>query len=124
VLWYEDLMERPGDKMDEIWRFLELESVSPAEPLLSHNTQYIARWNELSHKALRGTHLNWIKRRFEARVAAFGYSLIKPKLSSHRFPVDVASFGQPPSRFSRSWAAAMACWVRFRLGGLRALNVG
>jgi hypothetical protein len=122
VLWYEDLAARPQATLDRIWRFLGLESAPLAEPLRSHNARYLAQWEKLGRSPWGGAYLAAIRRRFETRVAAFGYSLDDPGYLDTR-PLDPLRTAAPrASLFSRAWGVAGTAWERAYRGPWQALK--
>jgi hypothetical protein len=122
VLWYEDLVARPRETLDQVWRFLGLDSVTLAEPIRSHNDQYFYQWDQLVQSTWGKLVLGAIRRRFEARVNTFGYSLVDTGFLAHRPLVAETDVLLRPSVFSRAWSVGGAAWERVNRGPLQALR--
>ena len=122
VLWYEDLVTRPQNTLDAIWRFLGLASVPMAEPIRSHNDQYFCQWDRLGRTLWGRAYLGAIHRRFEARANTFGYSLVDTGFWDNR-PLAAGTDVLPrPSLLSRTWSVGGAAWERVNRGPLQALR--
>ncbi|HMJ01856.1 MAG TPA: sulfotransferase [Conexibacter sp.] len=79
VTHYEQLVE-DDDELVRLQRFLGLEPAPLGEPTRQGlNEAYFAQWDRLTASAPRALYRAAIVRRFEARVARFGYSLRHPR---------------------------------------------
>jgi Sulfotransferase domain len=79
VVRYEDLVREPAEALRRVHEFIGVEPAAPAERLdPGPNRRYLARWDERRRRAPRNAYLAWVTRRYERRVARFGYSLADP----------------------------------------------
>jgi hypothetical protein len=79
VLRYEDLVREPAATLDDVFRFLELEPVPPAEAVVAgSNAEYYRRWRDLKRDPRMRAYLTLTELRYERRVRRFGYSLLRP----------------------------------------------
>jgi hypothetical protein len=79
VLRYEDLVGEPGATLDAVFRFLELEPVTPGEAIAGgSNEEYYERWRALKRDPRMHAYLTYTELRYERRVRRFGYSLRRP----------------------------------------------
>jgi hypothetical protein len=116
VLWYEDMVARPEAVLGEVWHAFGLDSVPLSETIHSHNGPYLAQWARLGRSVWGRVYQDWICRRFEARVGAFGYSLADPSLLDPS-PLSAPRCDAPrASLLSRAWAGGVAAWERTRRG--------
>jgi hypothetical protein len=122
VLRYEDFTARPQATLDEIWRFVGLESVPLAEPVRSHNAPYLEQWETLGRSPWGSAYQAAIRRRFGTRVAAFGYRLDDPEALATG-PLGAAGADLPgASLVSRAWGVAGTAWERVSRGPWQALK--
>jgi hypothetical protein len=122
VLWYEDLVARPQATLDDVWRFLGLPSAPLSEPVRSHNEGYFAQWERLRRSAWGKAYLNGMCRRFEARVAPFGYSLLDPSSLDHTPLSPKKDASARISLLSRVWGGGGTVWERVNRGPLQTVR--
>ena len=79
VLHYEDFVDRPQGELHGLQEFLGLEPADLARVVRpSINERYWDKWMERRANALTRPYADWVIRKFEERVRAFGYSLYAP----------------------------------------------
>lgn len=74
---YEDFVAHPAALLDEVWRFLDVAPLPhiQQEVRTNINEKYFARWQALERGLLSRFYVRVMIKQFEARAAAFGYSL-------------------------------------------------
>lgn len=79
VLNYEQLVGDPAAVLEEIFAFLEVEPIPPCEPVDTEaNEKYFRRWKELKRDPRMRAFLDLVALKYERRVRAYGYSLLRP----------------------------------------------
>jgi hypothetical protein len=78
VLKYEDFVRRPQSMMDDIYRFIGLESVAFDQAVHADvNGKYLQRWRESLPKLYEEEGAQaYVEHLVEERVSRFGYSMI------------------------------------------------
>lgn len=84
VVRYEELVTDPGAELAKVFDFLGLDPHSESWPVsTSLNARYVSRWRgsrAVGYIPLKKTlYLRRIERRFESRLAPYGYSLAEPE---------------------------------------------
>lgn len=77
VIRYEDFVRHPARTLENIWRFIGIESFSTKRTIRTGiNDKYFDHWHRLRNKDLiRKLYAKYIIFRYEKRVQKFGYSL-------------------------------------------------
>jgi hypothetical protein len=85
LLRYEDLMEEGTIELMRLQKFIGVNLHPQDLPLREGlNDEYLARWNSMKGSLSKSLYQHLIVRRFEARVAHFGYSLRNPEQMASR----------------------------------------
>jgi hypothetical protein len=80
IVRYEQLVSDPLAELARIQAFCELEPVPPRAAISPGiDRHYFDRWHDRRRDPLRGVYLASVTRRYEPRVARFGYSLASPE---------------------------------------------
>jgi hypothetical protein len=120
VVWYEDLVSRPQEALDEVCGFVGLGRTPLAEPIQSHNDRYLVRWEEMRQGGLGKAYSNRIVQSFEARVGPFGYSLSDTRRWQRCSLTELggAARNQPArvTALSRLWSRGLMYWERVNRG--------
>jgi hypothetical protein len=75
VLRYEDLVEDQAREMARLSKALDLDGDFSAEPLdPTRDARNFEDWRWLADRSRRRTYFRWVERRYESRIARFGYS--------------------------------------------------
>jgi hypothetical protein len=75
IMRYEDLVRDASHEMERVAAALDLDDDFPFEPMdETRNERNFDDWRALIDGSLRREYFRWIERRYETRIARFGYS--------------------------------------------------
>ena len=80
------------------------------------------QWNQLGRSPWGRAYQDWIRARFEARVGAFGYSLLDLSALDHGPLAPRAEALSRVSPLSRAWSVGGAAWESMNRGPLQKLR--